>query len=865
MFAEAPRNAVDDAVKIFSSKRRVAAAAVLILLALFLWRPGASRLKSRIIFSISAGVGRPVDIGTVHIRLLPRPGFDLENLVVYDDPAFGAEPILRASEVTANLRLLSLVRGRLEISRLELTEPSLNLVHSNDGRWNLEALLERTAHIPLAPTGKAKTEPRPGFPYIEATSARINFKSGYEKKPYALTNADFSLWQDSENSWGVRLKAQPLRSDVSLNDVGLLQVSGTWQRADSLRDTPLQFSVEWRRAQLGQFTKFFTGTNKGWRGEIQVDVALTGTPAKLRISSTGSIDDFRRYDITNGGALRLAGSCDGEYSSLTQEFREVLCSAPVAQGLITLTGDLGLPGSHRYSVLLRAENVPATAAVMLFERAKKNLPEDMEADGTVRGSFSLQSGVAAGQAARFDGQGEIADFRLSSVKEKAELGPLTIPFSIADGMKSATQTRRNTPSLQLPHVPHLEFGPFAIGPGRAGATVRGWISRAGYNLAVAGEAEVAKTLPLARMIGVPALVTVAQGTAQLDLQIAGSWTGESNGSASGFSGPQATGTAKLKNVQILARGVAGPLEIISADLTLSADRTRVAKLNAKAAGTTWSGSLEMPRGCGLGCPVKFVLNANQIALGEVTEWASPGPKKQPWYRVLESNAPPGPSVLASLHASGRVTADQLSIRGVTAKRVSANATLADGKLQLSELDADFLGGKHRGNWVADFSVKPAVCKGSGKFFGVSLVGFANAMNDAWISGTGNANYSVSGKCPAEFWPSAEGTLNFDMEDGAFPHISLGDNADPLHVTSLSGRADLRAGKVEIKDAKLDSPDGEYEISGSASLKRDVDLKLTRVANGATTAGYAVTGTVAEPQVAPLTRSEQARLKPLPAK
>ena len=535
-------------MKIFSSKRRVAAAAVLILLALFLWRPGASRLKSRIIFSISAGVGRPVDIGTVHIRLLPRPGFDLENLVVYDDPAFGAEPILRASEVTANLRLLSLVRGRLEISRLELTEPSLNLVHSNDGRWNLEALLERTAHIPLAPTGKAKTEPRPGFPYIEATSARINFKSGYEKKPYALTNADFSLWQDSENSWGVRLKAQPLRSDVSLNDVGLLQVSGTWQRADSLRDTPLQFSVEWRRAQLGQFTKFFTGTNKGWRGEIQVDVALTGTPAKLRISSTGSIDDFRRYDITNGGALRLAGSCDGEYSSLTQEFREVLCSAPVAQGLITLTGDLGLPGSHRYSVLLRAENVPATAAVMLFERAKKNLPEDMEADGTVRGSFSLQSGVAAGQAARFDGQGEIADFRLSSVKEKAELGPLTIPFSIADGMKSATQTRRNTPSLQLPHVPHLEFGPFAIGPGRAGATVRGWISRAGYNLAVAGEAEVAKTLPLARMIGVPALVTVAQGTAQLDLQIAGSWTGESNGSASGFSGPQATGTAKLKNV-----------------------------------------------------------------------------------------------------------------------------------------------------------------------------------------------------------------------------------------------------------------------------------------------------------------------------
>jgi len=187
-------------VKLLSSKPRIVAAAALIVLALFLLRPGASRLKSRIVSSISSGVGRPVEVGSVHLRLLPRPGFDLENLVVYDDPAFGAEPMLRASEVTAALRLTSLVRGRLEISRLDLTEPSLNLVHGAGGRWNLEALLERTAHIPLAPTGKAKSEPRLGFPYIEATSARINFKSGPEKKPYALTNADFSLWQDSENS-----------------------------------------------------------------------------------------------------------------------------------------------------------------------------------------------------------------------------------------------------------------------------------------------------------------------------------------------------------------------------------------------------------------------------------------------------------------------------------------------------------------------------------------------------------------------------------------------------------------------------------------------------------------------------------------
>jgi len=244
-------DAESGAVKLFSSKRRIVTAAAVVLLGLFLLRPGASRLKARITNSISRAVARPADIGSVHLRFLPQPGFDLENLVIYEDPSFGAEPMLRAPEVTAVVRLTSLLRGRLDIARLELTEPSLNLVRRQDGRWNLEALLERTERTPLAPTAKSKSEPRPGFPYIEASSGRINFKAGQEKKPYALLNADFALWQESENTWGVRLKAEPLRTDMSLSDTGLLRMNGTWQRAGSLRETPLQFILEWNHAQLG--------------------------------------------------------------------------------------------------------------------------------------------------------------------------------------------------------------------------------------------------------------------------------------------------------------------------------------------------------------------------------------------------------------------------------------------------------------------------------------------------------------------------------------------------------------------------------------------------------------------------------------
>jgi uncharacterized protein involved in outer membrane biogenesis len=120
----------------FSKRRVVVTAAVAILLGLFLVRPGVSRLKARIANSISRAVARPVEIGSVHLRFLPQPGFDLENLVIYEDPAFGAEPMLRAPEVTAVVRLISLARGRLDIARLELNEPSLYLVRRGDWSCN---------------------------------------------------------------------------------------------------------------------------------------------------------------------------------------------------------------------------------------------------------------------------------------------------------------------------------------------------------------------------------------------------------------------------------------------------------------------------------------------------------------------------------------------------------------------------------------------------------------------------------------------------------------------------------------------------------------------------------------------------------
>ena len=850
------------------------AAAVVILLGLFLLRPGVSHLKARITNSISRAVARPADIGSVHLRFLPQPGFDLSNLVIYEDPAFGAEPMLRAPEVTAVVRLTSLIRGRLEISRLELSEPSLNLVRREDGRWNWEALLERTARTPLAPTAKPKSEARPGFPYIEANSGRINFKAEQEKKPYALLNADFALWQDSENAWGVRLKAEPLRTDMNLSDTGLLRMNGVWQRAGSLRETPLQFGLDWDHAQLGQMTKLVSGNDKGWRGGVHLSATLGGTPAAMQVATDASIEDFRRYDIASSEGLRLAAHCDGRYNSAESVVHEIFCSAPVGDGSITLRGDAGLPGVHTVDLTLNVEGVPMTGVVQLARRAKKNLPADLVPTGSMQGNFTVRELGASARGFEFRGKGEIADLRLQSASNKVDVSPGSVPFVLTSddaNVRATAKNGRRATAIFLPEVfpaangLRVEYGPFPVALGQtAPAQARGWIGRPGYGMVIRGNGQVSRTLRLASLLGLPALKATVEGAAQMNVEIAGSWTGNVSG-ASGFSSPEVTGDVQLSNVRATVRGVNGPIEISSAVLHLSPDEARVDKLSAWAAETRWTGSVSLPRGCGMpgACVVRFNLNTESVGLSNLRAWLGSQPSERRWYQVLSSVGPTAPSFLQNLRASGKVSVGRLQIRNVSAERVMATLNLDRGKLKISDLRAELMGGKHLGEWQADFTASPPVYTGSGTFTAVSLQQAADAMHDSWVSGTAGGTYRLSGTGAnsGEFWQSAEGELQFDLRDGVLPHVTLKDDEGPLRVAHWQGRARLDAGKIELDKGKLISSEGVYEISGNASLGRALDFKLSGgEGKSAGALGYSITGTVGEPRVELLTPEEQARLK-----
>src|SRR5690348_10062395 len=306
-----------------SFKRKRVYLAIALTLALgFLLPPTINLNHFRVQFSesLSRSLGRPVTIEDVRLRLLPLPGFTFRQLRISEDYEFGAEPILQTSEEdgqrsVATLRVSSLWRGRFEIASISLTQASLNIVRSPDGQWNLERLINRAAQVPSAPTSTKQPETRTRFPYIELSDSRINFKFGAEKKPFALSDADFALWLAAENRWNVRLKATPLRTDERVTDTGSIKVSGSFDRAPEFSKTPFHLQVAWERPEVNAITRIARGHDPGWRGTVELDSELKGTPADFTSKLNVSIDEFRRYDIARNAAFNVRVSCDNHFRS----------------------------------------------------------------------------------------------------------------------------------------------------------------------------------------------------------------------------------------------------------------------------------------------------------------------------------------------------------------------------------------------------------------------------------------------------------------------------------------------------------------------------------------------------------------------
>jgi AsmA protein len=360
-----------------------------------------SRLQRRIASSISASLGRPVHLDRATLHLLPVPGFTLENLVVSEDPAFGAEPIIRANKVIVTLRPSSLWRRRVEIASIRFavddngSGPSLNLVRNTAGQWNLQSLLMHAAQVQTAPTAQPTAGPAPRFPYVEATGGRINLKLADEKTPFSLTDADFALWLPEPDEWHLRLVGKPARTDRNVADTGSFRLEGSLHRAPHMADVPVDLHASWRNVPLGEASTLVLGHDAGWRGSLALEASLAGPLGAARLTTSAHLDDLRRADFIPVLELHLDTDCNATLDTPSAVLHDPTCSldTPAATGSSTTGRIVAIADSvaplRRSATGLRLgmTNVPNTWLLDWARLFSQRIPPAAHPGGVTAGSM----------------------------------------------------------------------------------------------------------------------------------------------------------------------------------------------------------------------------------------------------------------------------------------------------------------------------------------------------------------------------------------------------------------------------------------------------------------------------------------------
>ena len=830
-----------------SPRRWIVLAVPLLAIVAFVLPPlfNISRYQHRIADAIGRSIGRPVHISSVQLRLLPLPGFEFSGFSVEEDPHFGSEPILHSSSVVAYLRLLSLWRGRLEISRIHFDDASLNLVRDPNGVWNLGSILVQAAQIPNAPTGQRYAGRTPRFPYIEAENARINIKQGNEKKPLSFLNSDLSISLAPGDDWEVHFRAQPVRTDLDLDlaDTGILRIDGTVHRAALLGKMPLNLKVEWSGVPLGQLSRLTLGSDIGWRGGLEVEAQVSGTAEVAQINAGLKVAGLHRSEFSPARPMDVATSCQALFRKESRSLEDISCASPVGDGTLQLTGSIQdgrtVPQAN---LTLGIHRVPA-AAVLAGLQQVRSLGAGLQAAGTLNGDFHYTSQIG-GQPLI---SGEAALDSLSLTPPDASKPFLLAPIRVrCDGSGAGNA---GPPALLLQPVKLAMGAPIPV-------TVDGRFTPAGFDLHLSGTTSLLRLQAFNKSFGLlgvhsASIALGGAGTAALDLDVRGKWLLPVPDSDNPIASSTAEGSMIIRNAELTTSYLSHPLRIVSAQGILSP--TQIAWTNASISygKLEGQGTLEYPTVCtgGTPCAGRFSLTTAALDLGALQSTLLGSSEGGELLRQILDRIDRRPVKWPDL--SGTVQIAELSMGKLVVRDATGAIDVSGNLIKLRSLSGHLASGTVHLDGAVDASGDQPDYRLDVQVTNAAPSALAGIFDERWGSGVANLSTQLrmSGFDAQELARSATGTLHWNWTKGGLAaEAPLPVAAQPfMHFDQWSADAAIADSTITITHSLLARGKEAIPLSGTISFGREIDLK-----GGSAADAVAITGTLEHPEVKSIT-------------
>ncbi|MCX6591700.1 MAG: AsmA family protein [Acidobacteria bacterium] len=359
----------------------------LTLLALLVWGGTrffkAERLREQVKSSLEASLHRRVEInGRLDYKWLTGPGFEVNDVVIHDDPRLGLEPLAYVTAVEATPRWFALVTGKVAFSTIRLIEPSVNLLRTEAGELNIQPFL--TELFGARETGT-------DLPEIKVRGGRINFKQGHRKHVLYFTNTDMELWPTETSGFNIRILTDAARTDRQPLGYGSFSAYGRLRFLPQ-NEPELDMTLDLDRNALADVLVLFEGRRVDMSGRISARTKLIGPLSKLKLDGRLDLEGFQRWNIPGlkPGAMTLFYTGQADLPKQTIRLGSVVEEKSGLPMRLQFRATQAF-SNPRWALVITAQELPAAVFTDVSKVTGFPLPEGFPAAGAAAGAVGISS------------------------------------------------------------------------------------------------------------------------------------------------------------------------------------------------------------------------------------------------------------------------------------------------------------------------------------------------------------------------------------------------------------------------------------------------------------------------------------------
>ena len=743
--------------------------------------------KDRILRQVEQTLGREVEVREIGVTVWGGIGARLTQFRMADDPAFSADAFVQADDLQVNVALWPLLSREIQVSRLILHSPQIQLIRDEQGRFNFTSL-SQTATASAAqetPQETSQEEAETAAPPLLFLVAFLDIHNGDVRYTDQQAGTDFRVTQLDLRAHDVSLD-EPVRLELDaavLSDqqnISLdVQAGPVGQGPDHVNAVPLDGSITIRQLDVNALQHALPDlaqhipSGLGLSGSLSLQTAVSGRVGALHLS-----DMDLQAAIFDAGApnLRVTGS----FGPVGAEVPD-----PLAESALDA------------SVILEPL---ALERVRQFGPVGKHLPPDLSLEGpvsvTVQASGTPTNLALTGQVEATDSALRFGDFlnkpsgRVFAFSTRAQLTPQAV---------AVRELALNLHTLALTVSGNIGFDPPTLD-----LTVDS--NRADL-------AELHDLLPLLRDYG-------AAGSFETHLQVAGPLTTAQL--------PRITGTLSLQNGSLTPEQLPQPLTDIQAALSLTGQGAELTKTTARIG----ESALELEAQVEQFQPLQagYELHAPVLRLADLQAQASAD--------RLEAVSATGRVWLQNgdLRHAGQLSSQQGRVAQVDYTDLQLDSSVADRVAGIDRFRLHAFEGRLEGSGQYDFGAEPPRMAVSAQVDAVNLTAFfhsALAQTDPPVRGTAALDLTVSGS--GHTWDTLKPTLRGQgkaaITDGALREFNLAEGV-LSGLTGIPGLSLVLPQRVREKYPEIfASPHTEFdECAGQFSLGNGkINLDRLRIA------------------------------------